>query len=593
MTVLQALDRYYGRMADRGEAEPLGFTRENISYALAIRPDGSVEDVYDLRVTSDKKTRPARMVVPRPKRTSNIQANFLWDKTAYAFGVDTGKSKRLKEEHAAFRRFHIEMLEGVSDIHSKALLKFFSEWQPERFYRPPFKPEMLDTSFVFRLEGEKTYFHEVAPLRDRWLASLEPNDAPEALCLVSGIRGPVEVGHPIIKGVEGAQTAGAYLVSFNADAYTSYGKMKDATNAPTSTASAARYGAALNGLLERSSRNRLLRPLGDASVVFWADASAGEAAAVAAEDFFARMTEPPGDETEAARLRDSLEKLAEGRPIGDLQLGLAEDTRFYVLGLAPNAARLSVRYWLDDNFEAFARRLAQHYADFAIEPAPWRNTPPSISRLLVKTAAPQEKFDNIPPLLAGELTRAVLTGARYPRTLLTAAIQRLRAGDNPSTGWHAAVIRAVLAREHRLGLAKETPPMSLNRENPDPAYQLGRLFAALEAAQRGALGKVNATIRDRYMGAASATPAGVFPLLMRGAQSHLGKMRKEGKGGGWIEREIEEINDHIGDAYPRSLKLEAQGRFFIGYYHQRKAQFAGRPSAEIKELEGEEDDDGQ
>jgi CRISPR-associated protein Csd1 len=342
-------------------------------------------------------------------------------------------------------------------------------------------------------------------------------------------------------------------------------------------------------MLDRTSRNRLSRPIGDATVVFWADTSdaVNEEAARAAEEDFAGWFDPSpdrnrdDDRAEAAKLRDQLERVAEGRPqLADPRL--APGTRFHVLGLAPNAARLAIRYWLDDEFETFARQLKDHYDDLRIEPLPWPAKPPSIARLLVKTTALQEKYENIPPLLAGEMARAVLSGGRYPRTLLTATITRLRAGDDPGAGWHAAAIRAVLARDFRKGHTTEEPPMSLNRESPDPAYQLGRLFAALETAQRAALGKVNATIRDRYMGAASATPAGVFPLLVRGAQSHLGKLRKDGKGG-WLEREIEEISDHIGDAYPRSLKLEAQGRFFLGYYHQRKAQYAGRPEAEDDE----------
>ena len=214
-----------------------------------------------------------------------------------------------------------------------------------------------------------------------------------------------------------------------------------------------------------------------------------------------------------------------------------------------------------------------------------------MQRLLVKTTALQEKFENIPPLLAGEVMRAVLSGGRYPRTLLTAALIRLRAGDSPESGWHAAAIRAVLARDRRLRFPEEerTWLMSLQRDLDDPPYQLGRMFAALEAAQRLALKQVNATIRDRYFGAASANPASVFPLLLRGVQNHLSKLRKEGKGG-WIEKEIEDISGLLPPTLPRALTLEAQGRFVIGYYHQRKAQFAGRPTEDIIQ-EGDVDDD--
>jgi CRISPR-associated protein Csd1 len=360
---------------------------------------------------------------------------------------------------------------------------------------------------------------------------------------------------------------------------------------------AARYGAALNQLLDRdASRNRIR--IGDATVAFWADASSvGEDAAKAAENAMAGWFEPSAleendqDAGEAAKLWEALKFVAAGRPIEDVGLGLKSGTRFYVLGLAPNAARLSIRYWLEDDFSTFARRLAEHYRDLLVEPPPWRSRPPSIRYLLAKTTALQEKFDNIPPLLAGEVARAVLTGARYPRMLLSIAITRLRAGDDASVGWHAAAIKAVLARDYRLR-DKEGPPVSLNRNEPSSAYQLGRLFAAAETAQRLALGKINATIRDRYFGAASSTPASVFPLLMRGVQNHLGKLRKEGKGG-WLEREIEEITDRLPPALPRALPLEAQGRFVLGYYHQRRGQFADREAQteiETTETEGDGND---
>ena len=426
-----------------------------------------------------------------------------------------------------------------------------------------------------------------------------------AFCLVSGRQAPVQRLHPTIKGVDGAQTAGAALVSFNLDAFTSYGK-EQGDNAPTSEPAAFRYGTALNALLDRSaSRNRLRRGIGDATIVFWADASRAEeeVAAKAAEDCFAGMVEPPNDEGEAARLRDSLARLARGEPAAALDPGLNENTAFHVLGLAPNAARLSVRYWLTDSFGSFARRLAEHHSDLAIEPSPWRN-PPGINWLLMKTTALQEKAENVPPLLAGEVMRAVLGGERYPRSLLAAVMIRLRAGDDPASGWHAAVIKAVLARDHRLKLAdgterekpaiaKEKPPVSLDRDNENQAYQLGRLFAAFETAQRMALGPVNATIRDRYFGAASATPASVFPLLMRGVQPHLGKLRKEGKGR-WLEREIEDINDKLKPSLPRSLRLEAQGRFVLGYYHQRKGQFVSREAqVEAAAIDQENNDDAE
>nr|WP_314071511.1 type I-C CRISPR-associated protein Cas8c/Csd1 [uncultured Roseococcus sp.] len=603
MSLLQALDGYYGRMAARGEAGDLGFTTENISFALSLRQDGSILGVQDLRSMSGKRLVPARMSVPRPKRTSDIRANFLWDKTAYAFGVDDGKSKRLAEEHGDFRKRHQDMLFKQKGPHAAALLSFLEKWRPENFQKPHFDPEMVNASFVFRLEDERRYLHDIPELRQLWMDSLRDTQAQEILCLVTGRYGPLEPLHPVIKNVEGAQTAGAYLVSFNAGAFTSYGMPTDGSNAPVSKDAAARYGAALNTLLERASPNRLPRPIGDASVIFWADAR--EEVAKPIEDAFAGFFSPPApegpvgnperDAQQAAQLRDALQRVAEGRPHQEGGPQLEAGVRFSILGLSPNAARLSVRFWMQDRFEVFAKRLAEHYDDLSIEPPPWRAAPPSVSRLLVKTTAAQEKFENIPPQLAGEVTRAVLTGGDYPRQLLSAALRRLRANDEPdaearwhaAAGWHAAAIRAVLAREGRKH-RREIPPVSLNREEPNAAYQLGRMFAMAEIAQRMALGKVNATIRDRYFGAASATPAGVFPLLLRGMQNHLAKLRKDGKGG-FIERELDQIAEQLPSALPRSLRLEEQGRFVIGYYHQRRAPVAGKP---VEELEAAETPEG-
>jgi len=417
MTVLQSLDRYYDRMAARGEAEDLGFTRENISFALVLGADGTIRAVDDLREKTGKKLRPRRMAVPRPKRTSNVQANFLWDKTAYSFGVDSGKSKRLDREHGEFRDLHQRMLGNLDEPHAQALLAFLGRWTPEQFGAAPFNPEMLDASFVFRLDGERIYLHDVPVLRAKWLDTLDEGEGPEGFCLVRGTRGKLEIGHPIVKAVNGAQTAGAYLVSFNADAYSSYGKPNDATNAPTSKIAAARYGAALNALLERSesNRNRLRRTIGDATVVFWADTSTSvdEEAAAAAEDAFNLFIEPENtagadtsnpdrDDEEAVKLRDAIEVVTKGKPVRALNPKLVPGTEFHVLGLAPNAARLSVRYWLSDSFEAFAERLGRHYADLEIEPRPrgW-GAGPGVNRLLAYTTALLGKFDNIPNALAG------------------------------------------------------------------------------------------------------------------------------------------------------------------------------------------------
>lgn len=599
MTILQSLDRYYDRMAARGEAEAPGYSREKISFAIVLNPDGAVVEVMDRRQTSGKKLVPRLEEVPQlaaaMKRTSGIASNLLWDKSAYLLGRTAAEGKRTTAEHAAFKKLHLDLLAETRDEGLLALRRFLEKWESQHFDAPPFTADMLDANIIFRLEGEMGFLHQ-RPAARALLAEQAICDAPRAFCLVSGIEAPVRRVHPDFQGVRGAQSSGASLVSFNKDAFTSYGKVQG-DNAPTSESAAFRYGAALNRMLDRGSPNRLARPVGDATVLFWADAR--EEDAKACEDFFAEclgetMAEADAekltnDAEQTKRLQETLQSFAEGRPERGADPALDQGVRFHVLGLAPNAARLSVRFWVSDRFEMFAQRLARHFDLLEIEPRPWRARPPSIARLLVQTTALLQKFENVPPLLAGEVTRAILTGAPYPRSLLSAALIRLRAGDDPSTGWHACAIRAVLASHN----PKEILPVSLDREETNPAYQLGRMFAMAEIAQRMALGSVNAGIRDRYFGAASATPASVFPLLLRGMQNHLGKLRKSGKGG-FIEQEMNQIMEKLGSSMPRSLRLEEQGRFVMGYYHQRRVRVAGKPVDEIAEaetaVEGENND---
>jgi len=605
---LEALTRYYARMADRGEAEMPGWTRAKISFCLTLSPEGEPCGVMDLRVPRGKKLEPRMLAVPDGgNRTVNIKPNFLWDKTAYALGR-TGDEKPPIRQHEAFRLDHVTKLTGTNDEGLLALLRFLEAWDPARYDALDHAAEMLDANVVFRLDGEQGFLHE-RPAARALVTGAAATDVPAGFCLVTGEEAPITRLHPKFKiGNKDAQSSGALIVSFDKPAFQSYGQEQGA-NAPTSESAAFRYGAALSRMLDRGSANCLPRPVGDTTLVFWADAADAEEepAAQAAEELMAAFFEAHASTTDPAklaedapatkRLSDALAKLAAGRPVQELDPRLDPGTRFFVLGLAPNAGRLSVRIWEEGRFEGFARRLAEHNADLRILPEPflWGAAGPSVQRLLSRISTRRKKpakqdeagheseSKDILPQLAGEVLRAILAGTPYPRTLLAAALMRLRAGADPDTGWHAAAIRAVLAREHRL-LKKEDVPVALDRDYNNAAYQLGRLFAMIEIAQRMALGKLNAPVRDRYFGAASATPATVFPLLIRGMQNHLAKLRKEGKGG-WVEREMDEIIGVLSPDWPRSLPLTEQGRFAVGYYHQRKARVGEKTIAEQADAE--------
>jgi len=570
MTVLQSLDAYYGRLAARGDADPPGYSRKAIDFCIWLEPDGTIETVTDLNDYSGKKPVPQRVAVPQEViRTSGVSSNFLWDKTAYTLGVASDKQdkKRLRittKEHDAFILFHKQKLAGTTDAGLLALLDFLDVWAPEMFATDArFSRDLIDKNVVFGLAGTRQYLHD-RPVAQALITT--PREIwKTAFCLVTGQHAPIERLHPAIQGVDGAQSSGARLVSYNADAFISY-DAEGGANAPTSEVAAFRYGTALNRLLDRGSSNRV--KIGDATVAFWADASSyGEAAASDAEALFSNFfTTPPSDESEAEKIRNVLVDLSRGKPLRDIVPHLEPRTIFHILGLSPNAARLSVRYWMTDEFGQFAARLAAHYEHIDIDPAPWRHKLPGIQILLVRTTAPQEKFENIPPHLAGEVTRAILEGLPYPRTLLATALMRLRAGDQPHTGWHAAVIKACLNRAAKS--AKEKLPVSRDPDNHHAAYQLGRLLAVLEAAQYAALGRVNASIVDRYYAAASATPARVFGPLLRNVRNHVSDAAKRNQGH-WIEPRLNEIISKLDPDLPKTLNLEDQGRFAVGYYHER------------------------
>lgn len=591
--ILQALDRYYDRMAVRGEAEAPGWAKAPIGWAIVLSPDGDPLTVHRLLDPTSKKPRLQLLSVPAPvKRTVAIEPNLFWDKTAYVLGRTAGAAKRTAEEHAAFKRATLNLIADSGDEGLLALRRFLERWTPDRFDTEPFTPDMLDGNVVFRLVSERGYIHERAAAKALFRQTTSEATEAADICLISGVRAPPQRLHPTIKGVNGAQSSGASLVSFNLDAFRSYGREQGA-NAPTSRAAAERYGAALNAMLASGERNRLRRGIGDATVVFWADASQAEdePAASAVEDMFAQIFAPPadapqndGDVGQAARIRDRLTALAAGRPEA-VDSNLKPGVHFNVLGLSPNAARLSVRFWLSDSFDTFARAILRYMTDLAIEPTPYgwtgKSGAPEIWRLLVKTTSVQEKFENVPPLLAGELTRAVLGGGPFPRGWLTTAIMRLRAGDNPSSGWHAAAIKACINRNAQ----QENLPVALDPESPSTAYQLGRLFAILEKAQLAAHTKrPNATIVDRFYASASSTPARVFPTLLRGARVHVSEAKKLNQGY-WIEPRLNEIVGRLPPDLPPTLRMEDQGRFAVGYYHERAYR---KPDA-VKDTETDAD----
>jgi len=564
--ILHALYDYYQRKSANPDAHmaPPGFEWKEIPFILEIDAQGNLIQIEDTRDGDGKKKRAHAYLVPQgAKKTSGVVANFFWDNAEYVLGVDTkGKPERVAEQHQAFvARIESLPASALSDEGVQTVLHFLKHADLSTLSRYAVWQEITETNpnLTFRLHGDTDLVCQRPAVLAVMKAELSEG-SEDGFCLVAGEDDEIERLHTAIKGVWGAQTSGANIVSFNLDAFNSYGKTQGA-NAPVGKHAAFGYTTALNHLLRKDSTQRL--QVGDASTVFWADQPTELETGMV--DIFG---EPPKDDPDRnVRAVASLYK--------SIDSGLLEKdegkTKFYVLGLAPNAARIAIRFWHNATVADMASRIRQHFGDLAIVRSEFDPPYPTLFRLLVSVAT-QGKAENIPPNLSGELMRSVLGDLPYPQTLLAAAVRRIRA-EHEVTYVRAALIKACINRATRYSNSnmKEELKVSLDESNTNAGYRLGRLFAVLEKIQEEANPGINATIRDRFYGAASSTPVTVFSTLLKLKNHHLSKLENRGRAVN-LEKRIGEIMDGVGD-FPAQLPLSDQGRFAIGYYHQRQDFF--------------------
>lgn len=580
--MIKELCAYYDRIAeeDRDDLPPLGYSRQKISFCVALTSAGELHAIQDERSAEGKRVLPKLVIVPGQAKPSGsgINPGFLWDNAQYLLGFkpDDPKPERTGEAFAAFRDRHLAAETEVDDPAFSAVCAFLRSWQPQRALAIENLAEIANGFGVFKIVGKAEYVHDRPKVRAYWdrHAEAPEDDAADAVVLPSLIDGHprriARLHEPKIKGVVGAQTSGAALVSFNLDAFESYGKSQS-YNAPVSEADAFKYCTALNRLTGDYSRRIVL---GDTTVVYWAERP------VAAESVFTFIAEsmPQAEDASVtaavARCLNQIRQGLPGDPVDDAAVP------FYILGLAPNAARLSVRFWLATSVEMLVNRLRQHFADLEIGGAPPNAPPITLQRILDETARERKE---ISPLLGGALTRAVLTGGPYPTTLLRAVLRRI-AVDGRANHVRASIVKACLVRKLRAAGQEETIPVSLNPNFESEAYQFGRLFAVLEKTQEEALPGVNSTIKDRYFSAASANPIAVFPRVLRLHAHHLDKIDNRGRRTN-IEKLVQDICSRISadGSFPTHLPLDEQGRFFLGYYHQRQDLFTKKATDSEKE----------
>jgi len=623
--IIQSLCRCYD-ILDNDESVSIsrpGYSSANISFVLVISRDGKLSHIVDQR-SDDKKPKPKRMEVPLQKsRSSGIAPYFASDKSEYVFGIEKVKgekkekmlsdrsayvslledidgaatvvSKHSNECFEKFREFQHQVLDNPDDPGTRAFLRFLDNWNPENFLENPkimeYKDDILaSVKFVFECEGN--YLHKNSAVREAWenyLSHKTDGDSQISQCLVSGKLESISKVHQKIRGVIGTHSSGAPLVTFNKPAFCSYNK-EQSYNAPVSESSMFKYTTALNYLL--ANKDNRIR-IADTMVVFWAETNDRSYEEFANFCFAPREDINKEKEKESAddsriqdqetlkTMEDILSKIRSGRHLNKDEIAVDPDTKFYILGLSPNNARLAIRFWYVDTFGNFLEKVGQHHLDMEIIRNDSEPKYTSVYGLLMETVAKSSTDRKASPILGGLIMRSILNNTTYPIQMYSAILNRVKVERSINRG-RAGFIKAYLLRVARSGstnIKEDLITMKLNEDNSNVPYRLGRLFAVLEKVQSETNKSIGSTINSKYFSSASATPSVVFPVLLKLAQHHIAKSDWGFKS----SQSIEEILSGV-DEFPKYLGLEEQGMFMLGYYHQRKANYTKKEkNSSVKE----------
>ena len=571
--ILQALVKEYENLAQKGLVSKPGWSQAKVSYAIDLKDDGSIKVIYSLKTGEQRGKRtvwmPSLLYVPEMvTRSSGVAANFLCDNAKYFLGIDeNGTNDRVLDCFQAAKEKHIALLKDIDDVMAKAICSFFESWNPQTARENTFVQEKWDElndggNIIFCMGME--YAQNDEKIKAVWENSiLQKEEGRTGTCLVTGQKTKIARIHRGIKGVPGAQSSGAALVSFNAPAFESYGK-EQSYNAPVGKYAEFAYTTALNYLL---SKREDTFSLGDSMIVFWAENGKKEY-----QDLFCLSMNPQPDNQK--QLQNVFGNLKAKRPVDldDITIDLTK--QFYILCLAPNAARLSVRFFYQNTFGNILKNIEAHYKRMEIVRPSWEKEKKylGIYSMLMETVNMKSKDKTPVSNMAALVLQAVLSGNRYPASLYTDTLIRIRSEQGRITYGRAAIIKAFLIKNYQWKEGEAY--MRLDGASSDISDILGRLFSVLESIQKDANPGINTTIRDRYFNSACATPASVFPVLLKLKNSHVKKLEREIGGGSKIyyEKLLTELMGKI-NAFPQRLNLEEQGKFILGYYHQTQKKY--------------------
>lgn len=577
--ILKELSDYYDILAASEDTKisPPGFEISSASYEAVLSKEGVLVGLMAF-LTSDGKAEKKNFMTPSKMKTSSIAASPVLDNFDYVFGVGGQKGVQTTEskKFQAAKELHLSLFAQATSEEAVAIVRFFEQWEIEKAWQNEHilgvyseKGNAFTGNVVFRLAGNTAYFHEVEEIKQYWLAENDKRAQSNAVdvrqCSITGEQLPIAPLHPQFSGVKGASTMGASLVCFNKDADLSY-NLDKSFNAGVSQKVTFQYATALKYMLDG---NKQKMYVGDDTVVFWASSSDSSFT-----DAFYLMFHPPeeGETTENKRTIDrateeQIKNMLSDAPKGSMPAltEIGADVQFCVLGLSPNAGRISVRYFYRNSFQHFCNVIKQHYDDMRID---GNHRYIKTGSLLYATISSKSKDKKVNPLLGGAVVRAILTGNRYPQLLFNQVILRCKT-EAMVTQARASAIKGFLLRNARIKNREDEILMSLNENSRNTAYVLGRTFAILEKIQKDALGDLNSTIKDKYFASACSNPSLVFPNLLKLAQHHLAKLD-----GFYLNQKLGECLSLLeGESFPKTLNLDNQGRFILGYYQQNQSLY--------------------
>ena len=561
--ILKALYDYYKR-CDNLPAK--GMEEKEIGFLIVLSPKGEFLRFEDCRIGKDH----ARLYLVKKHvgRSSAAVANYLYDNSAYVLGYSDKSNGKEQLYFDTFKTQIEDIAEAFPDSNEILAVKAFYDNSREEIIQTVSQDPLWEdikknlskkySTFSFRIEGDLRIVAE-----KKEILQLEEKDSSDAtFCLVSGEYG-VPVDTTTSTMIPGSQ-ATAKLVAFQVNSgYDSYGKSK-CGNAPISEEAEFAYTTALNSMLQKGSRNKFM--LGTRTFVFWA-ANNNEASMETEESLFDLLgfSEDANDDPNAKIMK--VRKVFESIYSGIMKTGLND--KFYILGLAPNSARIAVVYWSETTLKDFAEKILRHFSDMEIHDTRKDKKPYMGIREIISSVTLGGKMSDATPNLPEAVVKSIFQGLPYPQTLYSACLRRIRA-EQKLTITRAAIIKAYLNRQSN---NNKKIDIMLDKDNNNQGYLCGRLFAVLDKIQEDA--NNISSIRERYMNAASATPSAVFATILNLSVHHSEKL-DEGRRI-YFEKIKQEILDKVSaDGFPTHLDLQDQGRFFVGYYHQRQDFFTSK-----------------